>query len=189
MSLSSSRTMLRQSLPPVHSLPDFRARFQHCSPVCRFDRTPSQFRPRRQKSASSRACPSEAAVLFSPSFVALRLIPSPPLHRANLAPRRRLHAPRPAKLPVPDLAPLPLPTPLAHSAQTADTPFAVPPSRTHYPQSPCSLDVSSIDDSTDTILSELFAKSAGIPRNIQFIVMWAVRNLVWRRASHVRLVG
>src|ERR1700688_1900926 len=123
MSLSSSRPMFRQSLPRVHSRPDFRARSQHCSPGCRFDRTPSQFRPRRKKSAPSCACPSEAAELFSPSFVSLQLIPSPPLHRANLAPRPRLHAPRPAKLPVPTLAPLPLPTPFAHATQTADTPL------------------------------------------------------------------
>src|SRR5438445_9183249 len=130
MSLSSSRPMLRQSLPHVHSQPDFRVRSQHCSPVCRFDRTASPFRPRPEKSAPSCACPSEAAMLFSPSFVALRLIPSPPLHRANLAPRPRLRAPRPAKLRVPNLAPLLLPTRLAHPIQTADIPYPFPPSRT-----------------------------------------------------------
>src|SRR5690349_8443205 len=123
MSLSSSRPMLRQSLPPVHSRPDFRARCPHCLPGCRSGRTPLQFPPRREKSVPSRACPSEAAELFSPSFVSLRLIPSPPLHRANLAPRPRLHAPRLAKLPAPNLAPPPLPGPLAPSTQTADTPL------------------------------------------------------------------
>src|SRR5437667_10238736 len=123
MYLSSSWLLLRQSLPHVHSRPDFRARSQHCSPGCRFDRTPSQSRPRREKSAPSCACPSEAAVLFSPSFLSLRLIQSPPVHRANPAPRPRLHLLRPAKLTVPNLALLPSPTPLAHSAQTADTPL------------------------------------------------------------------
>src|SRR5579864_7215766 len=120
---SSSRPMLRQSLPRVRSRPDFRARSRHCSQGCRFDRIPSQFRPRRKKSAPSCSCPSGAAGPFSPSFVSLRLILSLPLHRANLAPRPRLHAPRPAKLPAPSLAPLLLLTPLAHSTQTADTPL------------------------------------------------------------------
>src|SRR5438552_5621546 len=156
MSLSSSRPLFRQSLPHVHSQPDFRARSQHCSPVCRFDRTPSQFRPRLEKFGPSCACPSEAAVLFFPSSVALQLIPSPPLHRANLEPRPRPHAPRPAKLHVPNLAPLPLPTPLAHSTQTADTPFTVP-HRVRITSSPALAGRSSIDDSTDTNLSELFA--------------------------------
>src|ERR1051325_249758 len=121
MSPLSSRPRLRQSLPHIHSQPDFRARFRHYSPGCRFGRTPSQFRPLRWKSVPPCACPFVAAALFSPSCVFLLPIPSPPVHRANLAPRPHRHAPTPAKLPAPSLVPLPLPTPLAHSTQTADT--------------------------------------------------------------------
>src|SRR5947207_441688 len=108
MSPLSSRPMLRQSLPHAHPQPDFRVRSRHCSPVC----------------------PFVAAALFSPCFVFLLPIPSPLVHRANLAPRPHQHAPTPAKLPVPSLVPLPLPTPLAHSTQTADTPLPFPPSLT-----------------------------------------------------------
>src|SRR6478672_4457692 len=123
MFLSSSRPRLRQSLLRVHFRPDFRAQSPHCSPGWRSVRTPSQFRPQREKPAPSCSCPSEAPVFFSPSFVVLRLVLGPTLHRANPAPRQRRHAPKPEKLPDPSLALLSLPTPLARSNQTADTPL------------------------------------------------------------------
>jgi hypothetical protein len=63
------------------------------SPVCRCDRSASQFRARRWRSAPSCACPSAAVALFYPAFVSPRLIPSPPVHGANLAPGPHRHAP------------------------------------------------------------------------------------------------
>src|SRR4030095_10064162 len=123
MFLSSSQPRSRQSLPHVHPRPDSRVQSPRCSPGCRSVRPLSQFRLRRDKSAPSCSCPSEAPVFFSPSFVALRLVPRPPLHRANLAPRQRRHAPKPEKLPDPNLAPPPLPTLLARSNQTVDIPL------------------------------------------------------------------